>query len=169
MPYWFIFLMYNVQSATSVRLWHWFMIGQFPVATNLLHLDIFLLCRFVDKFYMTVVFSLITLTSCTSIYCKYQLTFLGIFWLLHDNYHDIHYSKRQLVQTVFGEAGLFLFLGKWERWVMCIITWNDCNCVYMHHSFMTQTWACECTIVYYIFVLFVYYYVFILSNLATHW
>jgi hypothetical protein len=35
-------------------------------------------------------------------------------------------------------------------------------------SKMTQTWACECTIVYYIFVLFVYYYVFILSNLATH-
>jgi hypothetical protein len=33
---------------------------------------------------------------------------------------------------------------------------------------VSQTWGCECNIVYYIFVLFVYYYVFILSSLATH-
>jgi hypothetical protein len=33
---------------------------------------------------------------------------------------------------------------------------------------LSQTWGCECNIVYYISVLFVYYYVFILSSLATH-
>jgi hypothetical protein len=36
------------------------------------------------------------------------------------------------------------------------------------YCIVSQTWGCECNIGYYIFVLFVYYYVFILSSLATH-